>query len=780
MNKQTKNYKKLAGVASVALCSVALATGFLTHTGVNTGQTVLAEEQQTDDSVKNISTAQQLYDALNDTSVTQINIENDIDMSSLGNQPGNTADTPTIQRTKPLLIKKADQVTENPQIDFGKLSFNYNFSSSEDNTQSQIVISNIKMQGENYFGPVNNRSTDGGITFDNITYQGPQLTYSTSSTVYIKNNVQVASGKQYKEGIIDRQENIEAKNIEFLEGSQYTGTGNGVLFNLSSGKITLDENAKVSLIPNAGNTNQPIIGISADINNGGILLNSGSNLTINPQTVVTTSYPISMNSASLNINAPESGISTPLLSVGSNKIAINNGSSLNVNGNRNADISLVTGITSSNLSLSGDNSSFKVTTNHPGSYTTSPATDLTGFKNNSYAWSMKKGSDSQETITDPNNYDETVTDLTITPKPKSVTVSSDNLSLSKEGNSFNINFDLDAQNVSPKDTTSVSVMINGNAHSSQTVSANQGNNRLSLGDGYTPKVNDQITVVSDFGLERSSQTYTVTRDDVRSFYKPTLSINNDLTLSRSGDTISTGFVLNTENTDDQDKANVTVSVQKHNSDTSNSQQDKLDQTSKLNQPLSLKLDPNYTPEVDDVITVSAALDGVNGSAVTKAKKLTQADVDALKKLEGSTPSFQSGLVNYVKGYGVLLWQLTANGLEPTTQYQAANSYVPYYGDYQIIDGIKYLHIANQNTWIQSQYLQDPTQLPEIPMNNTAVAGNVPYGIYLRDGSGNMTEQIIEPGTSWQVFAKKTFHGHTYYRLGNDQQWLEDTYIQSMN
>lgn len=28
MNKQTKNYKKLVGVASVALCSVALATGF--------------------------------------------------------------------------------------------------------------------------------------------------------------------------------------------------------------------------------------------------------------------------------------------------------------------------------------------------------------------------------------------------------------------------------------------------------------------------------------------------------------------------------------------------------------------------------------------------------------------------------------------------------------------------------------------------------------------------------------------------------------------------------
>ncbi|MGX4763001.1 pectate lyase-like adhesive domain-containing protein [Holzapfeliella sp. JNUCC 72] len=763
MGKQTKNknYKKLAGAVSVALCSVALTTGFLAHTGVNTGQTVLADDQSTDNSVKNVSTAQQLYEALSNQDVKTINIQNDIDMSSYGSSSSTEHRQSGAVENKNLTINGKKSDGGKFSVNFGNWNFDYK-------GNSNITLNDISLRGDNYFGPVSlSDYSVGNITYNNVDYTGSQLTYANSGTVKFAGTVKVNSNSSVNSG----QENLEAKNIEFLDGSMYVGQGSSSLFNIhNSGKITLD-GAIVNLSPNPGNAVAPIIG--ADSN--GIDIKNNSNLNITAQWTLNLSYPIVMDNSNLNITAPDNTTFLPLLKV-SKPIKVNNGSKLNVTGQPFQNSQLVAN--GDNISLSGNDSKISVKTQSQ-NFSGKLMGDLNSFPDANYTWSMLDKSGTQ--LSGSSNYNSSITDLTITPKQKSVTVSSDNLSLSKEGNSFNINFDLDAQNVSPEDTTSVSVMINGNAHSSQTVPANQGNNRLSLGDGYTPKVNDQITVVSDFGLEKSSQTYTVKRDDVRSFYKPTLSINNDLTLSRSGDTISTGFVLNTENTDDQDKAdNVTVSVQKHNQNTPNQQQDKLEQTSKLNQDLSLKLDANYTPEVGDVITVSAALDGVNGSTFTKAKKLTQADVDALKKLEGSTPSFQSGLVNYVKGYGVLVWQLTANGLEPTTQYQAANSYVPYYGDYQIVDGIKYLHIANQNTWIQAQYLQDPTQLPEIPMNNTAVAGNVPYGIYLRDGSGNMTEQIIEPGTSWQVFAKKTFHGHTYYRLGNDQQWLEDTYIQSMN
>lgn len=146
------------------------------------------------------------------------------------------------------------------------------------------------------------------------------------------------------------------------------------------------------------------------------------------------------------------------------------------------------------------------------------------------------------------------------------------------------------------------------------------------------------------------------------------------------------------------------------------------------------------------------------------------------------PQLQSSFVNYFKGYGIRIWELTADGRVPSDKVQLNNYYLPYYGDYQIIDGIKYLHLANpyENYWVQDQYFVDPAYLAETPAHGKVLAGNVPYGIYLRDSQGNMTEQIIEPGTTWRVFATKRFFGHTYYRLGNDQQWLEDTYVKLYN
>lgn len=144
---------------------------------------------------------------------------------------------------------------------------------------------------------------------------------------------------------------------------------------------------------------------------------------------------------------------------------------------------------------------------------------------------------------------------------------------------------------------------------------------------------------------------------------------------------------------------------------------------------------------------------------------------------------QSGLVHYFTGYGVQLWNLTAQGMEPSLKYQPNESYVPYYGDYQIIDNIKYLHLANsvESQWIQAQYLQNPYELAEISFENQDIltAGNVPYNIFLRDSGGNMVEQNISPDTTWIVFAKKNFYGHTYYRIGNQNQWIEDTYVKSI-
>ncbi|WP_056973989.1 pectate lyase-like adhesive domain-containing protein [Holzapfeliella floricola] len=688
MNKQTKNYKKLVGVASVALCSVALATGFLTHTGMNTGQTVLADVQNDQAKTVTISgdtqdktAAQQLYDALNDASVTQINIETDISLPSsmsgkVVNRDGlntNIDGNQTQRQNRNITIN-----ANNKTIDFGSWNFDYN------GDNSSINVSNANLEGTNFYGPFS-LSNSGNITYTNVTYNGSQFVYAPNGTVKFAGMVNVNSGNQYEDGVnvYTDQENIQAKNIEFLEGSQYTGTGNVVLFNLSSGKITLDENAKVSLIPNEGNANQPIIGVLDD-NNGGILLKSSSNLTIKPLSQVNVSYPVTMTGATLNIQSPNNTTATPLLSL-SKTITMNNSSAINVTGNTNQNGTLVNGLSAANLIFNDSNSTINVQTNKTDN--NNPlATSLDGFKNNEYSWEMKDGSGNNLT-TDFTKYDANqYKSLKISKSAKSIGIDDSSIQLSKNNdNKVNISYTPSLNNVAEQDTVKYDLSIK-NGETDKTPSPKPeitGRTSSFNGLGYsTPAAGDVITVTSYLNNKESGQaTKTLNQKDIDN-------------LTDSGTT-----------------------------------------------------NPQSQPE---------------------------------PQLETNTASLQSGLVNYVKGYGVLLWQLTANGLEPTTQYQPANSYVPYYGDYQIVDGIKYLHIANQNTWIQAQYLQDPTQLPEIPMNNTAVAGNVPYGIYLRDGSGNMTEQIIEPGTSWQVFAKKTFHGHTYYRLGNDQQWLEDTYIQSMN
>ncbi|MGX4645497.1 pectate lyase-like adhesive domain-containing protein [Holzapfeliella sp. JNUCC 80] len=919
MKKQMRNNKKLVGIVSVALCSVALTTGFLTHTGVNTGQTVLADEQQpTDDSVKNVSTAQDLYDALNSTSVTHINIENDIDMSSL----------PSLS-SKSITSHDINLNGNGKTIDFGNITLTMGSES-----QATVTFDNVNLYGTNYYGPINSKSNTGILKFKNVTYQGPQPIYWKNGEVQIDGHVKINSQKRNNTGN-DPQENMEVGKLTFLPDSTYEGTTtSGVyVFNMSAPEnIVVGENANVTL--NTASGSQPISGTS------NVEMKSGSNLTINPKTLVTTTNPISMNNASFNINT-SGNLTSSLLTV-SGPITASDNSQINVNAqnigtsaypivNLGATVQLnnsqfsamadsgstnpqssspfnvVTGINNLKSDVS-DNSQVTIQSknnNNSNSNLTSGTFDSDSFNKDQFSWkidsnkqdgiqaystynngkgvkylqialapnrnlqlndgvtvSRQQGAynatftvNPVENISDSDqatahviitnglsqkvSMDRTISNLTIPNHSQTITLPQDytpakgdkitvSLDMSRNKATANqitrsktldtsdmrlllppssqvvdpsikpvsydngntqVNFGLSGSHISETDSIvnyDVMVVSGGTTKVSlnnQTATGDLSNQTVTL-NGYKPAVGDTIkvkTYVNEQSNSYNEKEYKLTRDDVRKLLPPKLSINNDLTLSRSGDTILTGFDLNTENTDDQDKAdNVTVSVQKHNQNTPNQQQDKLEQTSKLNQDLSLKLDANYTPEVGDVITVSASLDGVDGSIVTKTKKLTQADVDALKKSEGSTPSFQSGLVNYVKGYGVLLWQLTANGLEPTTQYRPANSYVPYYGDYQVVDGIKYLHIANQNTWIQAQYLQEPTQLPEIPMNSTVIAGNVPYGIYLRDGSGDMTEQIIQPETSWQVFAKKTFHGHTYYRLGNDKQWLEDTYIKSMN
>lgn len=53
-----------------------------------------------------------------------------------------------------------------------------------------------------------------------------------------------------------------------------------------------------------------------------------------------------------------------------------------------------------------------------------------------------------------------------------------------------------------------------------------------------------------------------------------------------------------------------------------------------------------------------------------------------------------------------------------------------------------------------------------------------YGVVLRSQNGQVPakKQYVKHGSSWKVNAQKVINGATYYRLGNDNQWVEAKFV----
>ncbi|MEJ6347695.1 bacterial Ig-like domain-containing protein [Holzapfeliella sp. He02] len=172
-------------------------------------------------------------------------------------------------------------------------------------------------------------------------------------------------------------------------------------------------------------------------------------------------------------------------------------------------------------------------------------------------------------------------------------------------------------------------------------------------------------------------------------------------------------------------------------------------------------------KIDDETTFNGLRDILNQSQL----KTSPSDIEALiQKLIGV-----SGTIHYIPNYGVQNWTFDQNGqLQPLTgSYTPSNSQVTGF-DTKVVDGMSYIRIgsANSQTWVQRQYLSDSV---ETDLTAIATVGNTPttnYAVYLRDARGDMTSQTVMPGTSWLVFAQKKIGGQTYYRIGNENQWIQ--------
>ncbi len=153
------------------------------------------------------------------------------------------------------------------------------------------------------------------------------------------------------------------------------------------------------------------------------------------------------------------------------------------------------------------------------------------------------------------------------------------------------------------------------------------------------------------------------------------------------------------------------------------------------------------------------------------------------------------VVNFVPGYGVMVWSATDNAVNATSDFVQHGTTVKTF-DTKTVDGVSYTRInkANSNQWVQSKYFDaNANNAPqtnnndnntntdsnkETPFESTLTINYVPgYRVFLRDGQANMQQQSVAHGESFKVWAKKTVGNHTYYRIGTDAQWIEDTYAQ---
>ncbi|MGX4644618.1 immunoglobulin-like domain-containing protein [Holzapfeliella sp. JNUCC 80] len=174
-----------------------------------------------------------------------------------------------------------------------------------------------------------------------------------------------------------------------------------------------------------------------------------------------------------------------------------------------------------------------------------------------------------------------------------------------------------------------------------------------------------------------------------------------------------------------------------------------------------------------------------GKTTSVTRKVTVLPVNGLGKDQ---------VVNFVPGYGVMVWSATDNAVNATSDFVQHGTTVKTF-DTKTVDGVSYTRInkANSNQWVQSKYFDanannapqtnnntntntDSNQ--ETPFESTLTINYVPgYRVFLRDGQANMQQQSVAHGESFKVWAKKTVGNHTYYRIGTDAQWIEDTYAQ---
>ncbi|CAH0416241.1 KxYKxGKxW signal peptide domain-containing protein [Periweissella fabaria] len=212
------------------------------------------------DNVANVSTAQEFHDALFNGQINQINLQNDISLST-ANVPLFAA---AVIPTRSLTING----TTGTAGKYYTLDWQNNFVDMPAGVQNaNVKFTDINLWAASWWGPIHlmgsaNDPKVQSLTFNNVNYYGSQMISSYGIPVFISGdvNTKLLTSYSYKSpvdgsnvsiagnGVLD-QEIFESSNVEVLAGANFTGTtaGGTAVVLAPNGVFKIDQGATVNL-----------------------------------------------------------------------------------------------------------------------------------------------------------------------------------------------------------------------------------------------------------------------------------------------------------------------------------------------------------------------------------------------------------------------------------------------------------------------------------------------------------------------------------------------------
>ncbi|MCT3200122.1 beta strand repeat-containing protein, partial [Limosilactobacillus reuteri] len=288
-------------IALRKLNSESLANHLMLFDAVSTSTSAVAASDATaeaeDSNAVNVTTAQELMNALNSGTATTINIANNINMGDIKTGENINVD---ITNKRNITIQSSGE-TKNT-VDFNGYSFKMN------SNDYGVTFKNITLYGRSYFGIVRNA---GSYTFDNVDYTGSQLVYTEAgynSTVNFNGTVNANSVASYVG----------------LNGTTYKTQGGGnqqvLQFRSGTNTINFNEDSTVNLVTTNANV----------IENGGgttnINVKKGTNVILEPHTQTGMEQFFSVD-----------GIARGIASNATTNLTIDEGANLNISLKDNPD-----------------------------------------------------------------------------------------------------------------------------------------------------------------------------------------------------------------------------------------------------------------------------------------------------------------------------------------------------------------------------------------------------------------------------------------------------------